>query len=126
MKNQNDLIISIVAGVLAIGISIALFLTKREPFVPAAAPTVNTAAVSLPAGDVKFSASLPGGGGGAAGGGNPFGGGGGGNPFGSRGGGPGGPSFGPGGPSFGPGGPSFGPGGPRSGGPQISGAKGTG
>ena len=118
MKNQNDLIISIVAGVLAIGISIALFLTKREPFVPAAAPQVNTAAVSLPAGDVKFSASLPGGGGGAAGGGNPFGGGGG-NPFGARGGGPGGPSF-------GPGGPSFGPGGPRSGGPQISGAKGAG
>jgi hypothetical protein len=111
MKNQNDLIISIVAGVLAIGISIALFLTKREPFVPAPAPQVNTTAVTLPAGDVKFSASLPGGGsgGGAAGGGNPFGGGG--NPFGSRGGGP----------------PSFGPGGPGAGGPpKMGGIRGAG
>lgn len=97
MKSQNDLIISIVAGVFAIGISLALFFTKREPVTPAASPKVNVAAVKLPEATVSYKNGL--GGGGAAGGG--FGGFGGGRGPGV----PGGPgAFGPGGPQAGRGG----------------------
>ena len=75
MKSQNDLIVSIVAVVLAIGIAITMFVTKRDPYVPAPAPEVNDTALALPEGDVTMAASLPGGGGGGGskGGGSPFG-----------------------------------------------------
>ena len=66
MKSQNDLIISIVAGVFAIGFALGFFFTKREPGSPAAAPKVNTAPVQLPAATVSYKSGL--GGGGAAGG----------------------------------------------------------
>ncbi len=70
MKNQNDLIISIVAIVLALIIAGVCFGTKREPIAPAAPEAVNLTAPALPAGDVVMASSLPGGsGGGAAGGG---------------------------------------------------------
>jgi len=70
MKNQNDLIVSIVAGVFAVGFAIAFYLTKREPFVPPAVTKVNNAKLALPAADISYSNSLAGAGGaGGAGGG---------------------------------------------------------
>ncbi|MBC8063586.1 MAG: hypothetical protein H7Y17_02050 [Chlorobia bacterium] len=105
MKNQNDLIISIVAIVLALIIAGVCFGTKREPIAPAAPEAVNLAPPALPQGDVVMANSLPGGGGGGEGG-----------PAGGFGGGRGGPG--------GPGGPA-GLGGPPTGGgkPGFSGAK---
>lgn len=60
MKNQNDLIISIVAIVLALIIAGVCFGTKREPVAPAAPEAVNLAAPALPQGDVVMANSLPG------------------------------------------------------------------
>jgi hypothetical protein len=75
MKNQLDLIISIVSLVLAVIGGIVLFATKPEPVAPAAAPTVTLTAVGLPdpATLVTYTNGLPGGSGTAAG--SPFGGG---------------------------------------------------
>ena len=60
MKNQNDLIISIVAIVLALIIAGVCFGTKREPVAPPAPEQVNLAAPTLPQGDVVMANSLPG------------------------------------------------------------------
>lgn len=60
MKNQNDLIISIVAIVLALIIAGVCFGTKREPVAPAAPEKVNLAPATLPQGDVVMASSLPG------------------------------------------------------------------
>ncbi|MCC7230776.1 MAG: hypothetical protein IT203_10315 [Fimbriimonadaceae bacterium] len=60
MKNQNDLIISIVAIVLALIIAGVCFGTKREPIAPPAPETVNLAPATLPQGDVVMASSLPG------------------------------------------------------------------
>jgi len=71
MKNQNDLIISIVAIVLALIIAGVCFGTKREPATIPAPEVVNLAAPKLPQGDVVMANALPGagsaGGGGVAG-----------------------------------------------------------
>ncbi len=69
MKNQNDLIISIVAIVLALIIAGVCFGTKREPVAPPAPEKVNLTPPALPAGDVVMSNSLPGASSGAGGGG---------------------------------------------------------
>lgn len=61
MKNQNDLIISIVAVVLALIIAGVCFGTKREPATIPAPEKVNLAAPALPAGDVVMVNTLPGG-----------------------------------------------------------------
>lgn len=60
MKNQNDLIISIVAIVLALIIAGVCFGTKREPAAPPAPEQVNLAAPTLPQGDVIMANALPG------------------------------------------------------------------
>ena len=60
MKNQNDLIISIVAIVLALIIAGVCFGTKREPAVIPAPEKVNLAPPQLPQGDVVMANSLPG------------------------------------------------------------------
>ena len=49
MKNQNDLIFSIVAGVIGIGFALGFFFTKREPVAPASPQSVITTPVALPA-----------------------------------------------------------------------------
>jgi len=72
MKNQNDLIISIVAVVLALIIAGVCFGTKREPATIPAPEKVVLTAPTLPAGDVVMVNALPSGsssgaGGGAAG-----------------------------------------------------------
>lgn len=64
MKNQNDLIISIVAIVLALIIAGVCFGTKRDPAVIPAPEKVNLAPPSLPQGDVVMANALPGAGGG--------------------------------------------------------------
>jgi hypothetical protein len=71
LKNQNDLIFSIVSVVLA-AIIIAVFaFTKPEPKTAPSAEVVNTGELALPGADVKWANALPGGnqqsGGGAAG-----------------------------------------------------------
>jgi hypothetical protein len=68
MKNQNDLIISIVAIVLALIIAGVCFGTKREPTKPADPEKVNLAPPTLPQGDVVMANSLSGGGSGGSGG----------------------------------------------------------
>lgn len=68
MKNQNDLIISIVAIVLALIIAGVCFGTKREPATIAAPEKVNLAPPVLPQGDVVMTNALPGGGSAAGGG----------------------------------------------------------
>jgi len=82
MKNQNDLIISIVCGVLAIGGITALYFTKRVPETPSAVSKANVTAPVLPASSTKMTNGLAGGGT-AAGGFAGFGGGGGGRAFGA-------------------------------------------
>lgn len=67
MKNQNDLIISIVAVVLALIIAGVCFGTKREPATIPAPEKVNLAPPVLPQGDVVMANALPGGGGGGGG-----------------------------------------------------------
>ncbi|HJP82296.1 MAG TPA: hypothetical protein VJ835_02220 [Fimbriimonadaceae bacterium] len=58
MKNQNDLIISIVAIVLALIIMGVCIGTKREPIAPAAPEKVNLVAPALPQGDVVMANAL--------------------------------------------------------------------
>lgn len=109
MKNQNDLIISIVAVVLALIISSVLFFTKREPVQPAAPTAVVLTPPALPEGSVTMANALPGAGAGGAGG---------------RMGGPGGPPMGMGGPGgggFRPAGFSGAGGGAPAGGPPSGG-----
>lgn len=74
MKNQNDLIVSIVCGVLALGGIATLYFTKREPQTPAAAPKATLTAPAVPTATVPRLSALPGGVGGAAGGAAAFGG----------------------------------------------------
>lgn len=69
MKNQNDLIISIVAIVLALIIAGVCFGTKRDPVAPPAPEKVNLTPAKLPEGDVVWANALPGGSGGGGGGG---------------------------------------------------------
>jgi hypothetical protein len=75
MRNQNDLIISIVAAVLGIGVSLAFFFMKPDPKQPAAPSAVVTAALAYPAAAPVMANGLPsgGGGGGGMGGGGGFG-----------------------------------------------------
>ncbi len=74
MKNQNDLIISIVCGVLALGAAITFYFTKEVPVAPASPQVVPTGRAQLQPGAVVFADQLPGGGG-QSGGGGGFGGG---------------------------------------------------
>jgi len=67
MKNQNDLILSIVSAVIAIGVVIGIAVTKPEPAAPQAAPKVNEAKLTLPAADVVYANALPGAGAAAGG-----------------------------------------------------------
>jgi putative polyketide hydroxylase len=102
MKNQNDLIVSIVCGVLMLGGIATLYFTKREPLTPGAAPKANLTPAALPAGTIPMTNGLPGGSnapGGAFGAGRGFGGPGG--PGGAPFGGPGGPPIGARGPAGG-------------------------
>ena len=74
MKNQNDMIISIVSVVLALIVAGVLFATQPEPPAPVPVAQITTAKAELPQGDVVMANSLPGaaqggGGGGGAGGG---------------------------------------------------------
>lgn len=62
MKNQTDLITSIVAGVVAIIGVVIIFMTKREPVKPAEAPTVKLTAPSIPKDNVVTYANGLGGG----------------------------------------------------------------
>lgn len=48
MKNQNDLIFSIVAVVIGLGFALGFFFTKREPPQPQPPTTVPTQKVALP------------------------------------------------------------------------------
>jgi hypothetical protein len=83
MKNQNDLIISIVCGVLAIGGITTLYFTKRDPQTPSAVTKANVTTPVIPAGSTKMTNGLAGGGA-AAGGGGGFAGFGGGAPGAAR------------------------------------------
>lgn len=66
MKNQNDLIISIVAIVLALIIAGVCFGTKREPSTIATPEKVVLTPPVLPQGDVVMASALPGGSGSGA------------------------------------------------------------
>ncbi len=59
MKNQNDLIISIVAIVLALIIAGVCFGTKREPVAQPAPEVVILTPPALPQGDVVMANALP-------------------------------------------------------------------
>lgn len=112
MKNQNDLIISIVAAVLGIGFSIAFFFMKRVPVTPTPPQQVVTTKLALPAADPVMANGLSGGGNAAGGMGGP-----GGMPGGIPGMGPMGRPGGMGGPGMGPMGRPGGMGGPGMPGP---------
>jgi len=64
MKNQNDLIFSIVAAVIGLGIAIACFFMKGEPVAPPAPQTVvtTTSSLTFPAVEPTMANGLPGGG----------------------------------------------------------------
>jgi hypothetical protein len=98
VKNQNDLIISIVAivfGLIGVGI---FYGTKPQAKTEAAPTTVNTSAPQIQGADVKMANALPGGGGAGGGGGTARFGGGGGPRAGGMAGGPASPPPGGGGP----------------------------
>lgn len=59
MKSQNDLIVSVVAGVIAIGAFCGLFFTKREPVSPAPPTPVPIDEAQPQEGAVTYAASLP-------------------------------------------------------------------
>jgi hypothetical protein len=59
MKNQNDLIWSIVSLVLALIVAGVCFGTKRDPIAPPAPATVNTSKPSYPASIVVMGNALP-------------------------------------------------------------------
>lgn len=61
MKNQNDLIVSIVAGVFALGFVAGFYFTARKPVEPQPAPKVETSAVKLPDTTVVYTNGLSGG-----------------------------------------------------------------
>jgi hypothetical protein len=61
MKSQTDLIVVIVAGVLTVFAALAMILMRRDPVALAAPTQVVLTPPQLPAGDVTFSTSLPGG-----------------------------------------------------------------
>jgi hypothetical protein len=61
MKNQNDLIVSIVAIVVALGVSLGFFFNKRVPVKPPEPAPVPTAEAKGAEGSVTFANSLPGG-----------------------------------------------------------------
>ena len=84
MKNQNDLIFSIVFGVLALVAAGIAFATKPEPQSIAAPPSIVTTDAALPTASVSMGAALPAAANNAGGGG--FGGGGFGGGFGGGGG----------------------------------------
>ena len=63
MKNQLDLIVAIVAAVLAIGLSLTFMFNKRPIAVLTAPVKINLADVAPPAGAVVYGSSLAGGGG---------------------------------------------------------------
>ncbi|HEY3781716.1 MAG TPA: hypothetical protein VGL56_11565 [Fimbriimonadaceae bacterium] len=77
MKNQMDLIISVVALLLAGIIAFVWMSTKRTVTHPAMPTAPNTAPVAYPDETVSMATALPGGSGGGGGGANGFGGGGG-------------------------------------------------
>jgi hypothetical protein len=60
MKNQTDMIVLIVAGILTVGAGIVLFVTKRETVVLQAPTQVETAAPTYPTGTVSFGNGLAG------------------------------------------------------------------
>ncbi len=100
MKNQNDLIISIVAVVLALIFGGVFMATARQPVKPGPPETVVVSDAKMPEGAVKFTDALPGAsatgqntaGGGGGGGGGKLGAGGGAGRMGGGGGGGGGGS----------------------------------
>lgn len=61
MKNQNDLIFQIVAGVLAVGCAVTFYFTKPVKSPPAPPTQVNISAPKLPDGIVTYANALPGG-----------------------------------------------------------------
>lgn len=67
MKNQNDLIFSIVAGVIGIGCALGFFFTKREPVQPTPPTTVVVTDVALPTPAPAMANGLSGGSGAAGG-----------------------------------------------------------
>jgi hypothetical protein len=60
MKNQNDMIFSIVAVVVALIVLGICWGTKRDPQAPAAPEKVITSDPALPGGDVVMANALPG------------------------------------------------------------------
>jgi hypothetical protein len=62
MKNQLDLIVSIVAAVLAIGVCLTFFFTQRKPQTLPEPEKIALSPVALPTGSVVMANSLPGGG----------------------------------------------------------------
>ena len=69
MKNQNDLIVIGVCGVLAIAAALIFFFTKREPVAPTPVSPVVTTKLAYPSGgDPATGLALPGGSSSAAGG----------------------------------------------------------
>jgi hypothetical protein len=65
MKNQNDLIVSLVAAVIGIGAFCGLFFTKREPVTPPPPTVVPIDEAKPQEGAVTYAASLPSGSGNA-------------------------------------------------------------
>jgi len=92
LKDQTNLIFSIVAVVVALGCALAFYFTMRPAMTEPAVTTVPTADVALPEGSVSYANALPnagqGGGGSAGGPGGPSGFGGPGGPGGFPGGSP--------------------------------------
>ena len=68
MKNQNDMIFSIVAVVLALIVAGVLFATQPEVPAQVAVAPITTTPAALPGADVVMANNLPGAGAGAAGG----------------------------------------------------------
>jgi hypothetical protein len=60
MKNQNDLIFTIVAIIVALGALAGTYFTKPEPQTRAEPEKVKTSDPVYPTGSVTYSASLPG------------------------------------------------------------------
>ena len=59
MKNQNDIIFSVTAIVVALIVATVLFFTKREPVAPAPPTQVNLTPPQLPTGEIVMSDGLP-------------------------------------------------------------------
>jgi hypothetical protein len=71
LKSQTDMIVAIVAVLLALIMAGVFFGTKRKPVQPAPPEQVNVSPPQYKQGSVVYSNSLPGGGGGGAQGGQP-------------------------------------------------------